>query len=64
MTEKTTTEKTKPALPEVGYYTDANGLTWQLSAAEAGKLGYTAPDAPRARPRAKPAGPPVADPTA
>lgn len=45
-------------LPELGYYTDANGLTWQLSAEDAQRLGYTAADKPDARSSpAKPAGP-------
>lgn len=50
-------------LPEVGYYTDANGLTWQLSAEEAGRLGYTEADRPEATTTAavKPVGPPAAD---
>lgn len=58
-TEKT--EKAASALPEVGYYTDENGYAWQLSAAEASKLGYTKPDDPTATAAPKPAGPPAPD---
>lgn len=59
MAEKASTTTTKSDLPEVGYYTDENGLTWQLSAAEAAKLGYTAPDKPTVSAAAPaPAGPP------
>lgn len=54
MAEKATTTD----LPEVGYYTDENGLTWQLSAAEARKLGYTQPDQPEPTTAPTPAGPP------
>jgi hypothetical protein len=52
------TAKDTAALPEIGYYTDANGLTWQLSAAKAAELGFTAPDKPgRAMTAPRPAGP-------
>lgn len=47
---------------EIGYYTDRNGLTWQLSADEAAALGFTAPDAAPSTPEpAVPAGPPDDD---
>lgn len=61
-TDVTAAKAAAVVLPELGYYTDANGLTWQLNAEKAGALGYTAPDAPEARTRAavKPAGPPEA----
>lgn len=58
MTEKT--DKAGADLPEVGYYTDANGYAWQLTAAEAKKLGYAAADPPPATQAPAPAGPPTA----
>lgn len=57
MAEKSTTTE-KSALPEIGYYTDENGYAWQLTAEQAAKLGYTAPDEQKRTPAKKPAGPP------